>query len=103
MKHVPYFSDFLTDHVNLNQAKLTTLENHVTAITNHLKEKLGGYRKYSEQGSYAHKTIIKPVQDNDEFDADILIFIKDDSFDPNNYVTDYVDVIYQVFRENVHL
>ena len=100
MKHEQYFNDFLADHVNLNQNRLDTLESRVETITSLLKDKLDGYRKYSALGSYAHQTIIKPVQDNDEFDADIVIFIRDSDFDPDNFVTNYVDSIYNVFRDN---
>ena len=100
MKHEQYFNDFLADHVNLNQSRLDTLESRVKTIPSLLKDKLAGYRKYSSQGSYAHQTIIKPVQDNDEFDADILVFIRDDDFDPDNFVTNYVDSIYNVFRDD---
>ena len=100
MKHEQYFNDFLADHVNLNQTRLDTLESRVETITSLLKDKLDGYRKYSTHGSHAHQTIIKPVQDNDEFDADIVIFIRDSDFDPDNFVTNYVDLIYNVFRDN---
>jgi len=102
MKHVEAFKKFLDDHVNLNQSRLDALKGHVKAITNLLDNKLEGYRKYSQQGSYALKTIIKPVKDNDEFDADILVFIKDDSFNPHgltNYV-DYVDRVYKTLKQD---
>lgn len=100
MKHEKYFSDFLFDHVNLNQSRLDTLKSRVETITNLLKDSLSGYRKCSEQGSYAHKTIIKPIKDNDEFDADILVFIRDADFDPNTFQTDYVNTICKVFKNN---
>ena len=99
MKHEQYFNDFLSDHVNLNQSRLDTLDGRVETITDLLKDKLSGYRKYSQQGSYAHQTIIKPVQENDEFDADILIFLKDDDFDLNTF-TDYVKRVHDVFQAN---
>ena len=100
MKHEQYFNDFLSGYVNLNESRLERLKSHVEAVTGLLKGKLDGYRKYSEQGSYAHKTIIKPVKGNDEFDADILLFIRDDDFDPHNFKTDYIDSIYDVLRKN---
>ena len=99
MKHAEYFKNFLIDHVDLNKSRLEKLERRVETITNLLKDKLRGYRKYSQQGSYAHKTIIRPVRDNDEFDADILVFIKDDNFDPNKF-TDYVSEVYRIFKED---
>ena len=52
MKHEYYFNEFLANHVNLNQSKLNTLEKRVETITNLLKDKLSGYRKYSPQGSF---------------------------------------------------
>ena len=98
MKHENYFQDFLSNHVNLVSSQIEALESRVEAITDFLGDKLDGYRKYSEQGSYAHKTIIKPVRDDDEFDADILIFIRDANFNPNQFETDYVSTIYDVFK-----
>lgn len=97
MKHLQYFDDFLADHVNLNQARLDRLESRVGTITKRLKENHEGYKKYSQQGSYAHKTIIKPVQENDQFDADVLIFVQDEGFDSNEF-TDHIDAVYQTLK-----
>lgn len=99
MKNVNDFNKFLTDKVNLNQARFDTLDKKIEIITNLLEDKLNGYRKYSLQGSYAHKTIIKPVKSNNEFDADILVFIKDYGFSPNKF-TDYVKEIHDIFINN---
>ena len=98
MKHTPYFNNFLSDRINLNQSRIDTLNQKVEIITTLLKDKLTGYKKYSMQGSYAHRTIIKPVKNN-EFDADILVFIKDDDFNPDAF-TDYVKKIYDIFQGN---
>ncbi|MGR3914616.1 MAG: hypothetical protein OD918_08890 [Gammaproteobacteria bacterium] len=95
MKHEQYFETFLAEHVNLNQSRLKDLESHVNAIKTFLKGKLGNYKKFSQQGSYAHKTIIKPVKGNDEFDADVLVFIRDDNFSPAKFV-DHVADVYDV-------
>ena len=100
MKHISYFDKFLKEKVNLNQSRLDTLDSKVEIITNLLKSKLPNYRKYSKQGSFAHHTIIKPVKDNDEFDADILVFIKDDDFNPDEFNEDYISTIYHVFHDN---
>ena len=102
MKHVNYFVNYLKRHVNLNDSRLNTLDSKVRIITDLLQSDLKNYRKHSQQGSYAHGTIIKPVRDNDEFDADILIFLKDDNFDPENFSADYVTEIYDLFRENAN-
>ena len=100
MKLVKYFEDFLRKNVDLNQSRLDILDSRVKTVTDLLKSKLAGYRKYSPQGSYAHKTIIKPVAENDEFDADILVFIKDEAFDPDQFQEDYVKKIHDVFKGN---
>ncbi len=98
MKHEKFFDDFLKDHVNLNQSRLDRLNRGVKSVTELLEDRLEGYREYSPQGSYAQGTIIKPVQGNDEFDADILIFLKDDSFHPLEFSRDYVKDLYMLFK-----
>ncbi len=100
MKHVEYFDDFLKKNVNLNQYRLDTLGKKVKTITELLKSNLDGYRGFSLQGSYAHQTIIRPVAENDEFDADILVFIKDGNFEPNQFQEDYVKKTYELFKNN---
>ncbi len=100
MKHVNYFDDFLKVHVNLNQDRLNRLDRGVNSVTDLLKYRLEEYRKYSPQGSYAQGTIIKPVQDNDEFDADILVFLRDDSFHPCIFSRDYVRELNSIFRND---
>ena len=67
------FADFLKDEVNINQSRLDRLETSVGAVNDYLKENLAGYQRMDRQGSYALGTIIKPVDDNDEYDADIQI------------------------------
>ena len=98
MKNVNDFKDFLDNKVNLNQSRIDTLNSKVEIITTLLKDKLDGYRKYSMQGSYAHRTIIKPVKNN-EFDADILVFIKNDGFNPDTF-TNYVKEVHYIFQGN---
>ena len=67
------FAKFLRDEVNLNQSRLDRLETSVGAVNDYLKGNLTGYQKMERQGSYALGTLIKPVDDNDEYDADIQI------------------------------
>lgn len=100
MKHAKYFEDFLKKEVDLNQTRLDILTQRVEAVTTLLKSRLDGYRKYVPQGSYAQGTIIKPVADNDEFDADILVLIRDKNFDPYEFREDYVKKVYDIFRND---
>ena len=67
------FAAFLRDEVNLNQNRLDQLETSVGAVNGYLKDNLTGYQTMERQGSYALGTLIKPVDDNDEYDADIQI------------------------------
>lgn len=93
------FEDFLKKAVNLNQSRLDRLETSLTAVINFLQGNLLGYSKFSAQGSYAQKTIIKPVHGKGEFDADSLIFIRDYKFDPATF-TDYIDRVYHTLKSN---
>ena len=73
------FADFLRDEVNLNQGRLDRLETAVGAVNTYLRDHLTGYQKMEKQGSYALGTFIKPVDDNDEYDADIQIVMNPNS------------------------
>ena len=91
------FQDFLRDEVNLNQARRDRLDGHVRAVNSHLKEHLTGYQKMERQGSYALDTLIKPVDDNDEYDADIQIVMNPN---PNWQPKDYVNEIHRTLKKN---
>ena len=80
MKLLDYFTEFLREKVNLNQSRLDDLNSRVDAITEVLKsdENIGGrVLDTVPQGSWAHKTIIRPPLGN-EFDADFLVSWKVD-------------------------
>jgi hypothetical protein len=75
MKLINSFSHFLTETVNLSKAKLDKLESSVDAIYAALRadEEVGGFIESKiPQGSWAHRTIIKP-KPGLEFDADVLL------------------------------
>ena len=81
------FAEFLRDEVNLNQSRLDRLETSVGAVNAYLRDNLSGYQKMERQGSYALQTLIKPVDDNDEYDADIQIVMNPNSrWEPKDYV-----------------
>jgi len=89
MKLINYFSEFLTDTVNLNQNRIDTLEASVDAIKRFIGEADWKPRvwKFVEQGSWAHNTIIRPV-DSKEFDADLLVIIDPiEGWTAENYVS----------------
>jgi hypothetical protein len=91
MKLTSYFDAFLRDTVNLNQTRLDQLSTRVAAIVGTLEADAVLGPKIEEhlpQGSWAHRTIIKPLP-NKEFDADILLHLTEDSVwsaDPQEYI-----------------
>ncbi len=89
MKFIEHFRIFLRDTVNLNQSRLDTLEGHVEAIKSHLcsHEELSKLIiKTVPQGSWAHLTIIKPLEGR-EFDADVLLELHEQSeWSPKDYL-----------------
>ena len=96
-KNNQQFQDLLRDEVNLNPGRLDRLETGVGAVNSYLKEHLTGYQKMERQGSYALGTLIKPVDDNDEYDADIQIVMNPN---PNWRAKDYVTAIYNTLKQN---
>lgn len=81
------FDDFLRDEVNLNPRRMERLETAVGGVSGYLKDNLHGYQTMEKQGSYALGTLIRPVDDNDEYDADIQIVMNPNpQWEPKNYV-----------------
>jgi hypothetical protein len=75
MKLLGYVDAFLAEVVNLNQTRLTLLDARVQAIVGSLgRDTVIGplLQGHLPQGSWAHRTIIRPVEDR-EFDADFLL------------------------------
>jgi hypothetical protein len=89
MKLHGYFKHFLTEKVNLNQHRIDTLDARVIAVGNFLQGSNGFGEDVEDliaQGSYAQKTIIRPVG-NHEFDADVLMPIAEqEGWEPKDYV-----------------
>ena len=96
-KNNEQFSEFLRDEVNLNQARLDRLETSVAAVNDYLKEHLTGYQKTERHGSHALGTLIKPVAENDEYDADNQIVMN-----PNSkwQSKDYINEVEKTLKQN---
>lgn len=99
VKLLSYFKAFLEGTVNLNQARIDQLDARVEAISNALRAdgELGELVvDVIPQGSYAHKTIIRPLPEH-EFDADVLLQLEEQAgWEPK----DYVENAYRAFRRN---
>ncbi|MFG6609679.1 cyclic GMP-AMP synthase DncV-like nucleotidyltransferase [Sulfitobacter sp. 1A12057] len=98
MKLVSEFNKFMDNTVNLNETRLSMLEARAATIKNFVRSSdweptiLG----FIEQGSWANKTIIRPV-DGGEFDADLLVKVKPvDGWD----AAEYVKELGRVFRSS---
>jgi hypothetical protein len=94
-----YLKHFLENTVNLNQSRIDDLDKRVVAITNYLEAEttLGPIViELIPQGSYAHKTIIKPIKGRD-FDADVLLhFTEQPGWEPKDYIAE----LYAAFRRS---
>lgn len=100
MKHVNKFDEFMKNTVNLNQSRIDTLTARVDVIDRLLRnDDIFGelYIEIGLQGSYAHRTIIKPSQKSPEFDADLMLYINEsEEWEPK----DYIEELYKRFKEN---
>ncbi len=89
MKLTSYFKHFLENTVNLNQARIDQLDQRLQAIENFINQHPGLGPITIElipQGSYAHKTITKPVNGR-EFDADVLLYVYEQpGWEPKDYI-----------------
>ena len=100
MELVAYFEQFLKDEVNLNQNRIDKLDQKKISLTNFIKDSdefKELFKKMDIQGSYAQKTIIKPADTNQEFDADFLLLLKESE---NWEAKDYINELYNIFKNN---
>lgn len=89
MKLVDHFTTFLTDTVNINLTRLDQLDASAEALKRVIRESDWGprIREFVPQGSWAHKTIIKPIEGN-PFDADLLVFVEEiEGWSAKAYIT----------------
>ncbi|WP_342238722.1 SMODS domain-containing nucleotidyltransferase [Inquilinus sp. OTU3971] len=98
MKLTDHFNTFMSDIVNLNATRVTLLEDSVETLKGVVRASdwTPKVKFFISQGSWAHKTIIKPVEDR-AFDADLLVFVE-----PVNGWTakDYLSTLRAVFSNH---
>jgi hypothetical protein len=98
MKFVDDFESFLRTEVNLDSDRLDTLEMRVAEIENFVSGHATFEALFLETiptGSWAHRTIIRPVRANDEFDGDVLVHLNEAS---EWLPKDYIDQLYAAFQ-----
>lgn len=98
MKLVKLFDEFLKNTVNLNKSRIDLLDDSIGALKTFVRDAdwKPRVRTFEEQGSWAHQTIIRPV-DGGEFDADLLVMV-----DPVEgwSAADYVNTLGAVFSSS---
>jgi hypothetical protein len=98
MKFTKDFDDFLRNEVNLDPTRLTRLQESVDAIENFITGHDGLSVMFLDlipAGSWAFRTIIRPVQATDGFDADVLLHI----VEQNGWLPkDYIEYVFQAFK-----
>jgi hypothetical protein len=92
---IALFDRFMVDEVNLNKTRIEALTSRVTTIENFIRNSdwRPDVRGFRAQGSWAHKTIIKPPGSSG-FDADLLAYV---SPVPGWTAKDYVMDLRRVF------
>lgn len=100
MKFVTDFESFLRTEINLDTKRLDRLQTSVGAIETFIL----GHDTFKDMfldtipaGSWAHRTIIRPVAANDEFDADVLLYVTEQ---PGWRPKDYIEQLYSAFRDS---
>lgn len=100
MKLQENFTQFVIKHINLNKTREELLNERKEKISqlivgNDLFE--DKFIQIDGQGSYYDNTIIKPVDENQKYDVDILLKINSvEGWEAK----DYIDNIYIIFKEN---
>lgn len=97
MRFAADFEAFLRDTVNLNQARIDDLQSRANAIEDFLgaSELQDVFLDLVPAGSWAHRTIIKPVATNDTFDADLLLLLEQQ---PGWDAKDYLANVHTAFN-----
>ncbi len=99
MRFAADFEAFLRDTVNLNQTRIDKLQSRVDSIENFLGTSYleNMFLDLIPSGSWAHRTIIKPVAPNDTFDADVLLFVQEQlDWDAKDYLAN----LHAAFKES---
>ncbi len=97
MKFAKDHEAFLRDQVNLNQDRINRLQKRVNTIDNFLASSglADAYHDLIPAGSWAQGTIIRPVDTNDTFDADVLLLLDEQD---DWAAKDYLDEVFALFR-----
>ena len=93
------FREFLRDEVNPNRERLGRLYAGIRGVKRHLEKNLNGYQRIDRQGSLGLDTLIKPVRDDDEYDADIQVVMNPN---PSWEASDYLQALNETLDQNAN-
>ena len=94
---VRQFRFFLRDEVNPDMERVRRLRSGIRGVRVHLRNHLHGFQRIDRQGSLSLDTLIKPVQEDDEYDADVQVVMNPrDGWDPK----DYLDAVHDALAQN---
>jgi hypothetical protein len=98
MQHADYFKTFLRDEVNLDDTRLTKLDDRVDAVYAALNADttIGSLITGKHpQGSWAHQLIIKPRPDGN-FDADFMLEMTEvEGWEPKTYINEVYNALHR--------
>ena len=90
------FREFLRDEVNPNRERLGRLYVGIRDVKRYLTRNLKVYQNVDRQGSLSLDTIIKPVREDDQYDADIQIVMNPNpDWEPRDYLRTLSDTLAQ--------
>lgn len=93
------FREFLRDEVNPNRERLARLYVGIRDVKRYLKRHLEGYQNIERQGSLSLDTLIKPVREDDEYDADVQVVMNPK---PGWRASDYLEAISTTLAQNAN-
>ena len=97
MKNTQEFEDFMVTTVNLNPYRIERLEEGIRVVKLFINNSEYKVKRFASQGSWAHKTIIKPPTKHSDFDVDLLAFV---DYVGHWRACDYIDDLYKIFYES---
>ncbi len=84
---VRQFRFFLRDEVNPNIDRVRRLRSGIRGVRDHLHRNLDGFQGIARQGSLGLDTLIKPVREDDEYDADVQVVMNPQAnWNPRQYL-----------------
>ena len=96
MRHSKVFDTFLHEVVNLDRNRIKTLEERVESVQKFLgnSDYDARIKRFTPQGSWVQKTIVRPSKERNEFDADFLVVVEEvEGWEPR----EYVNALYSAF------